>query len=125
MTMETEFEFADLSISLCGKTFDGMLLSGIAMLEGDEDGFSVRFISLDDGPDLRKGGNGALGLPAAFEDEFFRRIASVIENPKTAVGSSAEASWRIMLDDEGHSPDADHSTINREQLGLSSAVARV
>lgn len=101
---EISFDFQDLSITLLGKTFEGMLLSGTATLEGDQDGFDVTHIALDDGPDLRKGGNGLPGLPAAFEDEFFKRIAAVIENPKLPIGRMAEATWNEMVEDYRMNP---------------------
>lgn len=97
--LDTEFEFLDLSISLSGKSFNGMLLSGLATLSGDEDGFYVTVIALDDGPTLQRRGNGWMGFPAAFEDEFFSRIAAVIENSKTVIGRQAEATWAEIVAD--------------------------
>jgi len=102
--LDREFPFTDLSITLRGTTFDGMLLSGTATLSGDDDGFDVTAIKLDDGPYLTKcNGNGWVGM--AFEDEFFKRIASVIENPKTTIGGNAEAFWSAELDDY-YSPES-------------------
>lgn len=96
---ETEFEFEELSIALFGKAFKGMLLNGIATLAGDEDGFYVVHVALDDGPTLLRRGNGWMGFPAAFEDEFFKRIADVIENPRTDIGALAETTWRVHVDE--------------------------
>lgn len=123
-SFETSFDFQDLSIPLLGKTFEGMLLSGTATLSGDQDGFDVTHIALDDGPDLRKGGNGLLGLPAAFEDEFFKRIAAVIENEKTPIGRRAEATWNELIEEAGTVPcEPEYSTINKAQTGIVSGVA--
>jgi hypothetical protein len=97
--MELDFEFEELNIVICGKIADGMMLYGTATLEGDEDGFSVDTIKLEHGPLLRRRGNGHLGFPSAFEDELFKRISAVIENPKTAIGRRADTEWAGMISD--------------------------
>lgn len=98
-TLELKFEFDDLSIVLRGEIFKGLLIGGEALLTGDEDGFSVDLITLNDGPVLKRRGNGVLGFPAAFEDEFFKRIASEIENPKRPIGNSAHRAWADLVED--------------------------
>lgn len=91
-TLETFFDFEELNIAVCGKAAQGMMLYGTATLEGDDDGFNVVSIRLEGGTHLRRRGNGGLGLPA-FEDELFKRIAAVIENPKTPIGKLASDAW--------------------------------
>lgn len=93
--LETQFEFEELNISVCGKFASGMMLYGTATLEGDDDGFSVSHIRLGDKQDhvdlVKNNGGGWVGT--SFEDELFRRIASIIENPKTHFGGRASDAW--------------------------------
>jgi hypothetical protein len=98
-TLEHHLEFEELKIPVCGKNSSGLMLYGTATLSGDEDGFSVVFIELGNGTYLRPRGNGALGFPAAFEDELFKRIAAVIENPKTDIGNYAAGEWADVVED--------------------------
>ena len=97
--LELDFDFEELNIVVCGKMADGIMIYGTATLEGDEDGFSVDTVKIEHGPLLRRRGNGHLGFPAAFEDELFNRIASVIENPKTAIGAHAEREWNSLIEE--------------------------
>jgi hypothetical protein len=87
------FDFDELIIALHGRNASGLMLYGRAELEGDEDGFAVTAIRLDDGTRLKPSGSGALGAPAPFEEELFRRIAAVIENDKTVLGRHAALEW--------------------------------
>lgn len=98
-SLETTFEFEELSIILFGRISTGNHWFGTATLEGDEDGFFVSHIALAGGTHIRRRGNGTLGLPAQFEDELFKRIAAVIENPKTAIGKAAADAWRWLVSD--------------------------
>lgn len=98
-TLEHHLEFEELKIPVCGKNSSGLMLYGTATLSGDEDGFSVVFIELGNGTHLRPRGNGGGGFPAPFEDELFKRIAAVIENPKTAIGKMAEREWADVVED--------------------------
>lgn len=92
-TIETNFDFEELAITICGKFATGMMIYGTAVLTGDDDGFYVSAIELEGGTMLKRSGNGYLGFPALFEGELFARIAAVIENPKTHIGKLASDTW--------------------------------
>jgi len=119
-TLEHHLDFEELNINVCGKSAPGMMLYGTATLTGDEDGFSVVAVRLDGGAWLRARGNGAGGFPAAFEDELFKRIAAVIENPKTAIGKYAEGEWADVVEaakagdpDRAYDERRDHAATER------------
>ena len=107
-TLEHHLEFEELKIPVCGKNSSGLMLYGTATLSGDEDGFSVVFIELGDGTHLRPRGNGGGGFPAPFEDELFKRIATVIENPNTVIGAWASREWAEVVED-ANSGDPDRA----------------
>ena len=99
-TLECEFEFEEMNIVVNGKSAPGMMLFGTAMLTGDDDGFSVTFIELEGGTQLRKRNGGTwAAMVTPFEDELFARIAAVIENRKTAIGAAAEMAWCKVRED--------------------------
>lgn len=117
-TLELEFDFEELSVAICGTVANGVMLYGTATLEGDEEGFTVDSVRLDGGPALRKRGNGWMGFPAPFEDELFKRIAAVIENPKTVIGAHAKREWADAVEqaregdvDRRHDERRDHEAM--------------
>lgn len=91
---DTTFDFEELSISLLGEKVPGVMLYGTATLCGDDaEEFFVSAIMLGGGPLLRPRGAGAMGAPAPFEEELFKRIAAVIEDSATSAGKAAQAHW--------------------------------
>jgi hypothetical protein len=87
---ELAFDFEELSVAINGKTNASNLWAGVADLDGDDDGFSVVAITLEGETIYRK------NYLAAFNDELFKRISAVIENPKTAIGREAKDAWDDM-----------------------------
>ncbi|MFK0382857.1 hypothetical protein [Agrobacterium sp. NPDC090273] len=83
------FEFDELSIAVHGRFDSGVMISGCAELEGDDEGFLVTELYLEDGTCL----SDVTELETPFEAELFRRIALIIQNDRTRVGRYAAAEW--------------------------------
>lgn len=106
--LEMTFEFEELNIPVCGKNCAGVMLYGMAFLEGDHDGFTVCKIRMQGGQWLKRADNLDMGAPDPLADLMFKRIAEVIENPKTKIGKLAEGGWIDKHHDHGPSVDPDY-----------------
>lgn len=115
--MQIEFEFEELSIRLLGNIAEGVMLYGTATLDGDApDNWWVTEIDLGDVvltermPTILT--EGVPCIPA-FEIELFKRIARVIEDERTTIGSVANARWIEAWEDEN---SADTVATNRAEV---------
>lgn len=82
-------DFDELNIAIHGRMDSGILISGRAELEGDEDDFCVTAVFLEDGSCL----SNAAPDETPFEAELFKRIVSVLHNEKTVVGRHLALEW--------------------------------
>jgi len=102
--MQIEFEFEELSIRLLGQNAEGVMLYGTATLEGDApDNWWVTEIDLGGVTLTGKDSTYMVGnvpCSATFEIELFKRIARVIEDERTTIGSVANARWIEAWEDE-------------------------
>lgn len=94
---EVNFTFEEMPIHLSNQSVSGLLAYGCAVLTQDGEDFYVSAIRIDGGPWLPKDSKIASNT---FEQILFRKIADMIENPKTAIGKQAARSWDDAVSDE-------------------------
>lgn len=94
---ELNFTFEEMPIHLGNQPISGLLAYGCAVLTQDGDDFYVSAIHIDGGPWLPRDSKIASNT---FEQILFRKIADVIENPRTSFGMAAAREWANLVAEE-------------------------